>query len=179
MAGYQRDETVDVVIRGGRVIEGPHDAPPGWLAVQWVGDDGLLRLLQLDTGHRAVEVYKMVPPLGPPQAGDVWTDDEGRMYWARLMDIGDAPRVVLVDADATHSGLNWHEWKEVYRDRGLTLLWRPPAPAPASEPPAALEATAVQPLVPPPCLCPSNGLLPCALHPDPDASGYPVGGRHG
>lgn len=92
-----------------------------------------LRVQYADEEHMTVvtvpmppdfEIARLAPADGEPRPGDVWRAGDGILYFARAglgRTAGRAP-VYLVD----QLGGSSVEWMDVYRQSGLTLVWRAP-----------------------------------------------------
>lgn len=127
---YQVGERVDITIRGARVVE-PSVGPDRWLGVAIGNTEADLPVHLPD-----VTVARVAPKEWPPQLGDIWSEANGREWFATDFD----GETVIMRAAGSGRGL---DALDVLADFGpLALVRRRGWTPPAAEPEAAPEQAA-------------------------------------
>lgn len=138
-AAYSPGEIVNIAISGARVRFAPGALTQGELAIDIGHDDGPAHQLWIPAEHPSVRIARVVPAEGEPQAGEVWRDQAGGTYFARLHEavpFEDDPWVELLPATDGPSV----QWLVVHNGPSgpIERVWRPdpPKPEPAADEPS-------------------------------------------
>lgn len=120
---YQLGETINLAFQESVVIA----ARPGVITVQTADTE-----IEVATDAVDCRITRVSPALGTPQAGEVWRDTHGQIWFAR----GTGDQVVLVGADerTQHPGRICMHWLDVHRESGpIERIWADAQPSPAAE----------------------------------------------